>query len=591
MSVSFRSVVLKGKIMFDLIIRGGTVVDGTGAAKYVADIAIQDGRIVQIATTIVAEAKEVLDASGFIVTPGFVDIHTHFDGQATWDDLLEPTSGHGVTTVVMGNCGVGFAPVRPGKEAWLVQLMEGVEDIPGTALHEGITWGWETFPEYLDILEKRNYSMDIAAYVPHAPVRAYVMGDRGALNEPATADDIEQMAKIICEARQAGAIGFSTSRTLNHKARDGEPVPGTFAALDELNGLADGLVAGGGGLFEVAPQGLEFDRPVFLSEVDWMADLAERTGLPVSFAMLQNELNADSWREALEVVDRVNANGGRMHPQIAARPFGMMIGWDGYHFFQKRPTFIALSEQFSGDDLRRELARPEIKARILSEADDAPDASKQFDGIGTFMQNMLDKMYAMGDSPDYEPGPEKLVTNMALAAGVDALSFAYDLLNKDGGRSFLMLPFFNYVGGTQDAIYEMLKHPATVSGLSDGGAHVRMICDASIPTYVLTHWTRDRDRGPKLTIEEAVKVQTHDTAAVGGFTDRGVLQEGMKADINIIDMETLSLGFPHAKDDLPAGGRRLLQTATGYVATIVNGVVTRRMGADTGQRPGRLVRS
>ena len=577
--------------MFDLIIRNGTIIDGLGSPRYVADVALTAGRIVQIASTIVGEAHEVIDARGFFVTPGFVDIHTHFDGQATWDDLLEPTSGHGVTTIVMGNCGVGFAPVRPGSEEWLVQLMEGVEDIPGTALHEGITWGWETFPQYLDVLDKGTYSMDISAYVPHGSVRAYVMGDRGAKNEAATAQDISEMARIVQEAREAGAVGFSTSRTLNHKARDGEAVPGTFAALDELNGIADGLVAAGGGMFEVAPQGLEFDRPVFLSEVEWMASLAERTGLPVSFAMLQNELNADSWREALEVVDRVNGKGGRMHPQIAARPFGMMIGWDGYHFFQKRPTFMALAESLSSADLRAALAKPEVKAAILSEADEAPDASKQFDGIGVFMQNMLDKMYAMGETPDYEPGPEMLVTNMAAAAGVEPLSFAYDLLNQDGGRSFLMLPFFNYVGGSQDAIYEMLKHPATVSGLSDGGAHVRMICDASIPTYVLSHWARDRHRGPKLTLEEAVKVQTHDTAAVMGFDDRGQIAIGMKADLNIIDMDNLALGFPHAEDDLPAGGRRLLQTATGYVATIVNGVVTRRQGVDTGARPGRLVRS
>ncbi|MGA0878974.1 MAG: N-acyl-D-amino-acid deacylase family protein [Ilumatobacteraceae bacterium] len=577
--------------MFDLIIRGGTVVDGTGRRSFVADIGVRAGRIVEVAPNINGPTIEEIDARGKIVTPGFVDLHTHFDGQATWDSLLEPTSGHGVTTIVMGNCGVGFAPVRPGREEWLVQLMEGVEDIPGTALHEGITWGWETFPQYLDLLETRTYSMDVAAYVPHSAVRAYVMGERGARNEEATPDDIAAMAAIVREAREAGAVGFSTSRTLNHKARDGEPVPGTFAAQDELDGIADALVAAGGGLFEVAPQGLEFDRPVFLSEVEWMAALAERTKLPVSFAMLQNELNADSWREALDVVDRVNANGGRMHPQVAARPFGMMIGWDGYHFFQKRPTYMELASRLGPVDLRAELRRPEVKARILAEGDAAPDPSKQFDGIGAFMQSMVDKMYAMGTPPDYEPGPDRLVSTLAAAAGVEPLSYAYDLLNENNGTSFLMLPFFNYVGGTQDAIYEMLRHPATVSGLSDGGAHVRMICDASIPTYVLTHWARDRHRGPKLTIEEAVKIQTHDTAAVVGFDDRGVLAVGKKADINVIDLDALQLGFPEAVDDLPAGGRRLLQQATGYVATIVSGVVTRRNGVDTGARPGRLVRA
>ncbi|MEY4361013.1 MAG: D-aminoacylase [Actinomycetota bacterium] len=577
--------------MFDLIIKGGSVIDGTGASRRTADVAVQDGRIVAIADRIDGEAREVIDARGLVVTPGFVDVHTHYDGQVTWDDLLEPTSGHGVTTVVMGNCGVGFAPVRPGSEEWLVQLMEGVEDIPGTALHEGITWGWETFPQYLDALDARRYSMDVAAYVPHGAVRAYVMGDRGARNEPATAEDIAEMGRIVREAREAGAVGFSTSRTLNHKARDGEPVPGTFAALDELNGIADALVAAGGGLFEVAPQGLEFDRPVFLGEVEWMAQLAERTGLPVTFAMLQNQLNADSWREALDVVDRVNAKGGRMHPQIAARPFGMMIGWDGYHFFSKRPTYARLAESLPMAELREQLRRPEVKAAILGESDLPPDPSRQFDGIGAFMQGAIGQMYAMGTPPDYEPGPDRLVSNLAAEAGIDPLAFAYDLLNEDGGRAFLMLPFFNYVGGTQDAIYEMLKHPATVSGLSDGGAHVRMICDASIPTYVLTHWGRDRSRGPRLTLEEAVKVQTHDTAKVVGMDDRGVIAVGKRADINIIDMDALSLGFPHAEDDLPAGGRRLLQTATGYVATIVNGVVTRRHGADTGARPGRLVRA
>jgi N-acyl-D-aspartate/D-glutamate deacylase len=577
--------------VFDLIIRGGTVVDGTGRDRYTADVAIRDGRIVEIAPAIEAEAAEVIDATGQIVTPGFVDIHTHYDGQATWDTVLDPSSGHGVTTMVMGNCGVGFAPVHPGREAWLVQLMEGVEDIPGTALHEGITWGWESFPEYLDALDRRQYSVDLAAYIGHGPLRAYVMGERGARNEPATPDDIAQMGRLVREALEAGAVGFSTSRTLNHKARDGEPVPGTFAAMDELDGIADAVVAAGGGLFEVAPQGLEFDAPVFLAEVDWMSRLALRTGLPVTFAMLQNELNPTSWREALEVVDRTNAAAGHLRPQVAARPFGMMIGWASYHLFAKRPTYLELATRLPHDELLAELARPEVKARILADADLAPDPTLQFDGIGAFLQGMLDKLYAMGSPPDYEPTADRTVTALAAAAGRDPLEMAYDLMNADGGHAFLMLPFFNYVGGTQDAIYEMLQHPATVSGLSDGGAHCRMICDASIPTYVLTHWARDRSRGAKLSLEQAVRLQTKDTAEVVGFTDRGTIEVGRRADVNVIDLEHLTLGLPHAVDDLPAGGRRLLQEATGYTVTIVAGQITRRHGRDTGARPGRLVRA
>jgi N-acyl-D-amino-acid deacylase len=577
--------------VFDLIVRGGEVVDGTGAPRRVADIAIRDGRIVEVAPVINGDAVETIDATGLVVTPGFVDIHTHYDGQATWDDLLEPTSGHGVTTVVMGNCGVGFAPVRPGREEWLVQLMEGVEDIPGTALHEGITWGWESFPEYLDVLDARQYSMDIAAYVGHGPVRAYVMGERGARNEPASPDDIAEMGRLVREAIDAGAIGFSTSRTLNHRARDGEPVPGTFAAMDELDGIADAMVSAGRGVFEVAPQGLEFDAPVFMSEVEWMSRLAARTGLPVTFAMLQGALNPDAWSDALEVVERTNAAGGTMRPQVAARPFGMMLGWGGYHFFSKRPTYMELAARLGSDELMEELSRSDVRAAILAEDDLPADPSQQFDGIGEFLQGMLDSIYALGSPPDYEPPPDRTVAAIAEADGVDPLAKAYDLMCEDDGRAFLMLPFFNFVGGSQDAIHDMLVHPATVSGLSDGGAHCRMICDASIPTYLITHWARDRSRGPRLQLEQVVKMQTADTAELVGLSDRGTIEVGRRADLNVIDLERLGLGFPRAVDDLPAGGRRLLQDATGYAATVVAGVVTRRNGADTGARPGRLVRS
>lgn len=581
--------------MFDLIIRGGTVVDGTGSPRRRADVAVRDGQIVEVAESIVAEAREVIDASGLIVTPGFVDVHTHYDGQVSWDSLLEPSSCHGVTTVVVGNCGVGFAPVRPGREQWLVQLMEGVEDIPGTALHEGINWTWETFPEYLDAIDARRYAIDVAAYVPHGAVRGYVMGDRGARNEAATADDIAEMARIVREARAAGAVGFSTSRTMGHRARDGEPVPGTFADSAELNAIADALVEAGGGIFEVAPEvlptGDEQPTMAMADELAWMAEIALRTDLKVSFLLLQYGTVPEQWRESLDFAREVYAKGGYLRPQVAARAFGMMIGWQGYHPFNKRPTYMRLVAKHAGDALLAELARPEVKSAILAESDEPADPNLQFDGIGGFLQMALDQLYVIGSECDYEPTRERSVAALASNAGVAPLEMCYDLLNEDGGRAFLMMPLLNYVGANEDVIHEMLTDPVAINGLGDGGAHVRMICDASIPTYLLTHWARDRQRGPKLSLEDAVRIQTSATAEFLGFDDRGVIAPGRKADINVIDFANLKLNYPHATDDLPAGGRRLLQGAEGYVATIVNGVVTRRNGVDTGERPGRLVRA
>lgn len=581
--------------MYDIIIRGGTVVDGTGATRRVADVAVKDGLIVEVGD-VVGEAREEIDARGLLVTPGFVDIHTHYDGQVSWDSLLEPSSGHGVTTVVVGNCGVGFAPVRPGQEKWLVQLMEGVEDIPGTALHEGIEWNWETFPEYLDAIDSRSYAIDVAAYVPHGAVRGYVMGDRGARNEPATADDVAEMARIVAEARRAGAVGFSTSRTMGHRARDGEPVPGTFADMDELRAIADALAAAGGGIFEVAPEVLpsgDDDQPTMglMEELEWMGRLALETDLRVTYLLLQYATMPDTWRDALDYSARILDKGGYLRPQVAARPFGMMIGWAGYHFFTKRPTYQALAAQLSFEDLKRELAKPDVKAQILAETDLPTDDSVQFDGLGPRLAMILDNIYVMGDDVDYEPTRDKTVKAMATAAGVDPLEMAYDLLNEHDGNACLMFPTLNYVNGNHDAIHEMLTHPAAINGLSDGGAHVRMICDASIPTYLLTHWARDRVRGPRISVEEAVRLQTSATAEVIGLDDRGVVAPGRRADLNVIDFENLRINFPHSVADLPAGGSRLLQSADGYVATIVKGRITRRNGADTGERPGRLVRA
>ena len=581
--------------MFDIIIRGGTIVDGTGAAPVVADIAITNGKIVDVAPVVVGEAREEIAANGLLVTPGFIDIHTHYDGQVSWDTLLEPSSAHGVTTVVVGNCGVGFAPVRPGKEEWLVQLMEGVEDIPGTALHEGINWEWETFPEYLDAIDKRRYAVDVAAYVPHGAVRGYVMGERGARNEDATAEDLAEMARIVREAREAGAVGFSTSRTMGHRAKDGQPVPGTFASSDELNALADALVAGGGGIFEVAPEVLPDggDQPTMgmTEELEWMGDLALRTNLKVTFLLLQYMTMPNAWKQALEHSHNVMSKGGYLRPQVAARPFGMMVNWAGYHPFMKRPTFVELSSTLGLDDLRRELARDDIKQKILSEQDGPVDPSIQFDGLGPRLGMIPHLIYAMGEGVDYEPTPDMSVKALASQHGVTTDEMAYDLLNKDNGCASLMFPTLNYVEENHDVIYEMLTHPAAINGLSDGGAHVRMICDASIPTYLLTHWARDRARGPKLALSEAVRLQTTATADVLGLSDRGRIAPGLRADINIIDFDKLELHAPRAVNDLPAGGRRLVQSASGYVATIVNGIVTRRDGADTGERPGRLVRA
>ena len=575
--------------MFDLKITGGTIVDGTGAPRFVGDVAIKDGVIVAVASTVEGDAAEVIDATGKLVTPGFVDIHTHYDGQATWDDLLEPSSQHGVTTIVTGNCGVGFAPVRPGSEDWLIALMEGVEDIPGTALHEGMTWGWESFPDYLDVLDKGAWSIDIGTQVAHGAVRAYVMGERGAKNEPATPEDIAEMARLVREAVEAGALGFSTSRVLSHRAMDGEPVPGTFAAEDELFGIGRAVKAGGGAVFELAPAGADGQDAVRgRTEVDWMSRLSKELDLPVSFALLELRSDPDLWRELMEESIKANEGGARLVPQIAVRPFGMLIGFGSNHPFAKKPTFKRLNDSLAYEQLVEELRKPEVRDAILSEADLPPDPSIQFDTLPGSLQLMASMLYFLGDVPDYEP--TLTLADEADRLGVDPMALAYDTMLERDGTTFLLAPFFGYAKGDHEAIREMMLHPAGVSGLSDGGAHCRMICDASYPTFLLTHWARDRKRGEKLPIEHVVKMQTSTTAALYGLTDRGVIAEGKKADVLVIDHENLTLHHPRPAFDLPAGGKRLLQDATGYEATIVNGVVTRRNGVDTGARPGRLVR-
>ena len=577
--------------MYDLKIVGGEIVDGTGRARTVGDVGVTDGVIVDVGLHLEGEARETVDAHGLVVTPGFVDIHTHYDGQATWDDLLEPSSQHGVTTIVTGNCGVGFAPVRPGSEDWLIALMEGVEDIPGTALHEGMTWGWESFPEYLDVLDTKSWSIDIGTQVAHGAIRAYVMGERGARNEPASSDDIEAMAQLVRDAVAAGALGCSTSRVLSPRAMDGEPVPGTFAAEDELFGLGRAVKAAGGAVFELAPAGADGqDALAGRTEVDWMRRLSTELDLPVSFALLELRSDPDLWRELMDESIKANEAGARLVPQIAVRPFGMLIGFGSNHPFAKKPTFKALADSLPYAELIQELRKPEVRERILGEDDLPPDPTVQFDTLPGSLQHMASMLYFLGDVPDYEPTPDQTLAARAEALGVDPMALAYDAMLERDGQTFLLAPFFGYAHGDHDAIREMMLHPAGVSGLSDGGAHCRMICDASYPTFLLTHWARDRKRGDGLPIEHVVKMQSADTAALYGLNDRGVLAVGKKGDVNVIDHANLTLHHPRPAFDLPAGGRRLLQDASGYEATIVNGVVTRRHGQDTGARPGRLVR-
>ena len=575
--------------MYDLKISGGLLVDGTGDAPRRCDVAVVGDTIAAVEADLPGDAARTIDASGQIVTPGFVDVHTHYDGQATWDDLLEPSSSHGVTTVVMGNCGVGFAPVRPGTEEWLIQLMEGVEDIPGAALSEGIAWGWESFGDYLDALDDRRWAIDVGTQVPHGAVRAYVMGERGARNEPAAPDEIAQMERIVADAVSDGALGVSTSRTLAHRAMDGEPVPGTFAAVDELYGLGRGLRDGGGGVFELAPAGSAGEDVVKpRSEVEWMRRLSAEIGQPVTFALLQVPAAPDLWRELMDVSLQAASEGAELYPQVAGRPFGLLVGWQTSHPFMLRPAYRAV-EHLEMDERIQRLRDPAVRAAILGQADGERRGGLQ-EGVGVLVSKMLDQIYVLGDPPDYEPTADRSMAAIAAAAGVDVAEAAYDALCAEDGRALLMVPMFNYSDGNHDVIREQLTHPRAVVGLSDGGAHCGLICDASMPTTMISHWTRDRSRGEPLPLEWVVRKQTHDTAALFGLNDRGVVAPGKRADLNVIDHDRINLRTPRLVHDLPAGGRRLLQHADGYTATIVAGQQTRAGGVDTGARPGRLVR-
>ena len=566
--------------MHDLVIRNGLLVDGSGAPARTADIAINDG-LVSIVGDVQQPGREEIDAQGKLVTPGFVDIHTHFDGQITWDPLLTPSFWHGVTTVVMGNCGVGFAPAAPNRRDWLIGLMEGVEDIPGSALAEGIQWQWESFPEYLDFLDTLPKAVDIGTQVPHGAVRAYVMGQRGADNEDANPEDIAEMAAIVKEGLQAGALGFSTSRTLAHRAIDGEPVPGTFAAEDELFGIGRVLGELDSGIYEVAPAGVTGDdanAPQL--EIAWMRKLSAEIGRPVTFALAQYDNDPDAWRDAFQLSKDALDEGANLYPQVAARGISILLTLRGRHPFIHSPAYREL-DQLDWADRALAMRDPQRKERILAEVT-SPDAA-----LG-FLQ--WRKLYPMSDPPNYEPAPDQSVQARADAAGQTPLEFAYDFLSQGDGRDILFSPLFNYANGDLEPTREMLLHPRSAVGLSDGGAHCGVICDASMPTFMLTHWTRDRERGERLPLEWIVKRMTHDTAQLYGLGDRGLLEPGKKGDVNIIDYDALQLERPEAVHDLPTDAMRLIQRARGYEATIVSGEIISRHGEETGARPGQLIR-
>ncbi|MEB4208659.1 N-acyl-D-amino-acid deacylase family protein [Mycobacterium sp. 94-17] len=576
--------------MHDVVIRGGKVADGTGEAAYTADVAVTDGRIVEVGR-VSGSARRTIDADGLLVTPGFVDIHTHYDGQATWDPHLTPSCWHGVTTAILGNCGVGFAPVAAPDRQRLVELMEGVEDIPGTALYEGIQWDWESFPEYLDALERAPHALDIGAQVPHAAVRAYVMGERAL--EDATPDDIDAMTRIVAESLAAGAVGFSTGRTQGHRDVHGNPVPGTFAAEEELEALYATMAAAGRGVFEVVPAGVGgvegLDPEGALDgELEWIVRLGQSAPVPLTFLIMQPTFQPDSWRPHLKATHEANANGANIRPQIGSRCFSALVGHQSrlnpfkYTEAYQRISHLPLSE------LIVQLRQPQIREAILSQA---PQANKASTSLDRMSRQVFERLFPLGDTLDYEPTADKSVAAIARQNDRDPWHVTYDLMLGSEGRDFLLFPLLNYGKGSYDGLYDMMSDPLTVQGLGDGGAHSSIVCDASMTTYLLTYWTRDRSRGPRLPLEYAVRRLTSDGADLYGLHDRGRIRAGLRADLNVIDYQNLALVHPERVTDLPGGAGRLVQRSNGYIATLVAGDIVVEGGELTDARPGRLIRS
>ena len=560
----------------ELIIRGGTVIDGTGAPARTADVAIDEGVITDVGR-VDGAARRTIDADGLLVTPGFVDIHTHYDGQASWGERMIPSSWHGVTTVVAGNCGVGFAPVHDADHDRLIELMEGVEDIPGVTLHEGLAWNWRSFPEFMDAVDGRGFDIDVALQVPHGALRLHVMGERGARREAATTDDIATMADLAREAIEAGALGFSTSRTLNHRTSKGELTPTLTAEAEELVGIATAIGTTGRGVLQVVSDFADVD-----AEFSIFRHMAEASGRPLSFTLLQ--ARGDSWRRQLELLTAANAAGVVMTGQVAPRAVGLLLGLQcTLHPFLTNSVY----RDVAGLPLAERvviLRDPGFKARVVAEA----VARRDDRGPGRIL-GAFDRMFELADPPDYEPGPAASVASRAQREGRDPVDLAYDLLLADDGRAFLYLPILNYDDGNLDAAGEMLAHPHTVPGLGDGGAHVGTICDASFPTTLFALWGRDR-ASARLDLPFLVQRHTRGTARTVGLRDRGVLAAGYRADVNVIDFEHLTARRPEMRHDLPAGGKRLVQAADGYVVTLVSGEVTYENGEAMGPLPGRLVR-
>lgn len=564
----------------DIVIRGGTVVDGTGGPARTADVAISDGIVVDVGRG-VGRATQTIDADGLLVTPGFVDIHAHYDGQASWGERMIPSSWHGVTTVVAGNCGVGFAPVRPADHGRLIELMEGVEDIPGVVLDEGLSWDWQSFPEFMDALDGRPFDVDVAVQLPHGALRLHVMGERGAAREPATVEDVAAMAAIAREAVEAGALGFTTSRTLNHRTSRGELTPTLTAEAYELVGIARAIGTTGRGVLQVVSDFDDVD-----AEFAIFRRMAEESGRPLSFSLVQ--ARGSEWRRQLELLSEANADGVPMAAQVAPRPVGVLLGLQcTLHPLLTNPVYREIAELALPERVAV-LRHESFKQRVLDAA--AAQAAARPDGkIGGRMLGAFDRLFELGDPPDYEPDAATSLARRAEREGREPLELAYDLLLGDGGRAFLYLPLLNFADGNLDAVGEMLAHPHTVPGLGDGGAHVGTICDASFPTTLLTLWGRDRDH-QQLALPYLVRQHTCDTARTVGLLDRGVLAPGYRADVNVVDFERLTARRPEMRHDLPAGGKRLVQGADGYVATIAAGQVTYENGEAAGPLPGRLVR-